>query len=1245
MLSFNSYEQTTQTFNIMNGPSITLNHVSVQASVHIDDSFHQEIRQILKKDLPTTVRITLLFTPNTIIEQQLQSSVNADINAKILKSLIPLKSNKNEIIPSGYVFIGLGTHQSTGIGMHVFSHFIPTIERENLDLENPHISKWNQELLLSTGQIARFIYDQTMNRNSFINNKQEAYRFISSYSFEPSVPNNKIGDAILSGFFHTTNELFVSVQQSPSNSEIRSISSKQAYLAHSPDIYTFLTLPLIPYNLVETKFFKHLEQLKLIAVVNHTIIEKTIPDTVLLLEEFINLVRWLCKNKTSLQRIFSSITYRENITSSKISLKNIQYYINKNIISSILPLPSNILPVNVSIRFSSNELEGNLSLSKYNSRQLVDFYLLDKQHYLLRKADTSLQVLNLICQQSNQFCDSEWNSVQSILSNIKCIPTTQGMKIPNQSYIPSTIPLLPEVPKITINLTNDNQNSKKINKTYQQSTDASSDFVSKEFLKQIGCCTFHLQSFIAARHASSDERIERLIQELIEERSNMTDIEFEALKQTEWLRGTTNIYYIPRQLCFPSVAIELNWPTLLVIDWPDIKSTSQQYLFLKQLGVREVPDLQLLIDRISQEHNAKSSNEKKNQHKYQLPKALSYFIKYFQQHYSSLWTTAHINQLFLPSRSPTTITNDDDADNNNNHRNNEVILSKADQLFQDDSPLCNTLLPQVMELFSKYSFDIARFNIKKSPSIDTAFGLFMERKNELLFTIESTRKIFAYLNQIYEWNDKCFNEYVSRIDFIPLQGSKILKKPCEVFIRSDNMISVESSINNVDTSGLIDYVDFGEEGNSFLKKVGVCCWPSASVLAQLLLDRQANYFASSHGDSNSISAKYQVYITFLEELATKVSKLTTSIKNRLQNEPWCVGHKNHDSECGIFEIVKPGEVFLDDHYLCAKKFEPLCAPYNIQIQNLYEQFGSPWLSTYVKITSIPIGRTSQSNRSEELRRSISHRFPILFVDNHLEQLPGIDESHLKLLETTLSVYENDNIRCDLTFQGKTIILQPSESMLCALIVNDDRIALYLQANVPETEYLDVATSLAQFVLRKPSDEQISIIKDKLSLSLEILKRRNVPVNQLEEQKEKQLKPRYDQETESDFIGHSANLQPGERHYHYEGVDDFGPLHRLDDTLLRNIIHNCRRYTEKRFTQEDMEPYIEYTCETNPSVYRTRYKELFHSIPLYIEQDITVTKEMLKQANQLAWVLSNLAQYVFELPINTFHLFRDINGCK
>ena len=120
-------------------------------------------------------------------QQQSQSMVDENLHLKILNSLIPLKFHQGEITPSGLIFIGLGTHQTTGIGMHVYSHLIPTIERENLDLQDPYISKWNRELLLSVGQIARFIYDQLM-----VDNKQFQSTF-ASYSFQTSVPNNDIG--------------------------------------------------------------------------------------------------------------------------------------------------------------------------------------------------------------------------------------------------------------------------------------------------------------------------------------------------------------------------------------------------------------------------------------------------------------------------------------------------------------------------------------------------------------------------------------------------------------------------------------------------------------------------------------------------------------------------------------------------------------------------------------------------------------------------------------------------------------------------------------------------------------------------------------------------------------------------------------------------------------------------------------------------------------------------------------------
>lgn len=184
MLRLDSFVQTEQTFSIEHGPSITLNHISVDGTLIIDETYHNHIRRILKKSLPPSIQIQLLYAPSHIVSQ---TSKKTDVHMNILNSLIPLKFQNQEIHPSGLIFIGLGTHQTTGIGMHVYSHLIPTIERENLDLQDPYISKWNRELLLAVGQIARFVYDQLMNE------KQDFDSILPSFSFQPSVPNNEIG--------------------------------------------------------------------------------------------------------------------------------------------------------------------------------------------------------------------------------------------------------------------------------------------------------------------------------------------------------------------------------------------------------------------------------------------------------------------------------------------------------------------------------------------------------------------------------------------------------------------------------------------------------------------------------------------------------------------------------------------------------------------------------------------------------------------------------------------------------------------------------------------------------------------------------------------------------------------------------------------------------------------------------------------------------------------------------------------
>lgn len=129
--------------------------------------------------------------------------------------------------------------------------------------------------------------------------------------------------------------------------------------------------------------------------------------------------------------------------------------------------------------------------------------------------------------------------------------------------------------------------------------------------------------------------------------------------------GTTR-RYVPRELHFPSVASRLEWMNLPIIDWPDIDPRSREYLFLKEIGVKEVPDLRKLFERLVEEHNKQS----KKANEYRIPLTLKFFAEHFQQYYSKSWKDASISIPFLPSISLASKTSD------------EVFLSKPTEVFK-----------------------------------------------------------------------------------------------------------------------------------------------------------------------------------------------------------------------------------------------------------------------------------------------------------------------------------------------------------------------------------------------------------------------------------------------------------------------------------------------------------------------------------------------------------------------------------
>jgi hypothetical protein len=166
---------------------------------------------------------------------------------------------------------------------------------------------------------------------------------------------------------------------------------------------------------------------------------------------------------------------------------------------------------------------------------------------------------------------------------------------------------------------------------------------------------------------------------------------------------------------------------------------------------------------------------------------------------------------------------------------------------------------------------------------------------------------------------------------------------------------------------LIDFFDFGAQANSFLLVIGVRSFPSATVLAQRLIDRQAAYFSDSTKNINESARKQKTYLYCLKQLVMSDSLShelrLKPIKTRVRSEPWCLGYQmttdvggETESICKIFTLR---EVYLDDDHSLAFDLSPLCSPDEPLLTDLYKTFGSRWLSDCTQRVLVDTGTSSR----------------------------------------------------------------------------------------------------------------------------------------------------------------------------------------------------------------------------------------------------------------------------------------------
>ncbi|CAF2065382.1 unnamed protein product [Rotaria magnacalcarata] len=912
------------------------------------------------------------------------------------------------------------------------------------------------------------------------------------------------GLTICEGFFYSKADILVPVRLSPSNAYIQLIPSTKAYLTYSNLIYSFLSVPLIPIELASSGLFTNLKSWDLIVEVNDTIVKQTVQNSVMNFTEFVEFLRWLSQfdveNRELIREMLSLVKVYHNTSSDILTLKNIRYF-DPYGVPSILPLRSDILPSSVVQYISREQLNKRLLLLAISLEELLEFYMHKDQRNIFLNSITAAALLAFISNHIGHVSKNCRKNIVNTLSNTACVPTTRGMKRPNESYIPP-INKSSDEPCITLKISQGTRKS-----------DNSDDYpVSRELLIELGCRGVHLPSLFNAESSSSsmssvsssNNNFRALVKRLMQERNKMTDTDRKLLQESSFLPGTSLSScpliigkYAPCELYFPSVATQLKRSDLPIIPWLDIASDSSEYAFLKAIGVQEAPSLDFLIDQIIMEHEEQNSPTTET---YQIPVALKFVAENFIKHYSNQWNTTDIKQPFLPSYFAIKMTN-----RNGVNQENSVILSLPSNVYADPNPVGAILLPSVVQMF-KIRFDIVMIGVQRRPTLPNAFNDMMKRKDELLVSVSLASKVFDYMSSL-EGLSNTFIEKISIIPFIPF-GNQSFRKPNEVFIRSDSTRrNIKSKDNSVDERGLIDYVDFGEGGNEFLLSIRVLSYPTPPILARLLMDRQ-DYFFEHYPRTEA--EKLRTYTACLKKLAPHVEELLSDpISKRLYNTPWCLGYQKIQQRKDItretFRIAIPREIYMNDNnqYVCY--LMPLMIPDEPALTQLYEEFGSRWLSHCVKRISTHTGNPSTSDRCQTLRQLILSRLDMLFVNNRGEPIGNLDQGNVELIRTSLAVFEVRTIQCQFIFQRKTHKFDSSDVSTCALELNGCQVMLYVLATQSVFDYFDIADELARFAIKKNFNMDIVyVISSKLSLPLEMLKRRGIPVDRL------MKNPEYDQ---------------------------------------------------------------------------------------------------------------------------------------
>ncbi|BEI92591.1 uncharacterized protein CcaverHIS019_0502190 [Cutaneotrichosporon cavernicola] len=1050
--------------------------------VSVGAAFGRELERATKKSPPQRMPASLVFSREDETAKTADGSEASNKKAAVVfAGLCPPLDGEH----SAKVFIGQPTGQTTGIGGHLAARFIPTVERESIDLVDRHVSQWNKELLWVGGYLSRLIYElemvdlakkwaatartDTATRDKILARGQHALRF---FSFRPTTPSALVGSEMESAFFSCARE--------PSSMPIIStggILRVDKVRVPNATLLEFIPeMPVVTPAVMETasRMVNRLRERNLLQDIVFEDVVQQLNVRPLTEKEMMAALNWW-------QDIANTEVYKSNVNirnrllqaailttdqNKVISLGDVKTYVNpqSSSIPTDMPLPPDTIPFSVTKHlkmstitqaFGWAELTVPLYVAYLTRPPLTGVKGTDPDTDMCVSPMFSERVLTMLGRAWQNMSAQRQAEVAALLKEVSCIPTRAGFKKPRESYFHANL-LFDDLPTLAFPKTTNVRGGLEM------------------MLLAIGVRkTVDLQLIFSRLVAGGGWSCIDLMKYLVSVKDTLSNEEWARLRQTAAfpleqprLKDGSKAVLVrrkPHELYEPTDAMrELGLP---VLEWDEHKwkPGSEEARLLYHIGMKRFPPVDVLLGLAA---GTPPMNEK----------AFAYLLNHINDHYAGFEPRQFSNVSFIPGTTAT----------------GNSILAKPGEVFTN--PACKTLGFPVVRGIASLPENVAKLKIETDPPMNRLVLAFLAVPET---DIARARSVFEYLaSRMGTATLSALTPLAARA-FIPVQEQKTEKGPGVVRLARPDEVFLSSVHTDSLYAWAFTFVDFGSSANMFLRNCGVKSEPSTKDIARLLL-RSPERMLEQAGRER--------YLEQLRILATNINNFDSTILKAMRETPFLLasqlvlkekhGKDSQDDFRRDWVLTSAGDTIIADSATLHTFFGEfvLTAPEEAVLESFYRALGAKALSACVSTEYVPNGiRPGTSSEVAASRAFILERLTIFLGSRRIT-----DYSADWLAKgDNFTVSEANGILARYTYRDGRNVHQHVEKLyaMATRPLGGKAIALTVSVAM-EPDFYDVANALCTVLLKQPKIDDVLMLESIMRTSLQSLKKRGFNVDRI-----------------------------------------------------------------------------------------------------------------------------------------------------